>query len=80
VRHDLRWLRWLRIRSADIKRNRSRAFGIDEAVIGGLDLMLPYGHWSKRLEEMTIASDVTLRSSVQNPVAVFLSGQAGQAA
>jgi hypothetical protein len=43
-------------------------------------LMLPYGHWSKRLEEMTIASDVTLRSSVQNPVAVFLSGQAGRAA
>lgn len=30
--------------------------------------MLPYGHWSKWLEEMTIASDVTRRSRVQTLV------------
>jgi len=61
-------LRGLRIWPVDIKRNGSRAFGIDKAVVCCLDLMLPLCHGVKGLKEVTVAGDVICRSGVKNPI------------
>jgi len=61
-------LRGLRIWPVDIKRNCSRAFGIDKAVVCCLDLVLPLCHGVIGLKEVTIAGDVICRSGVTNPI------------
>jgi len=61
-------LRGLCIWPVNIKRNGSRAFGIDKAVVCRLHLVLPLCHGVKGVKEVTIAGDVICRSGVKNPI------------
>jgi len=61
-------LRGLRIWPVDIKRNGSRAFGIDKAVVCRLDLVLPLCHGVQDPKEVTIAGDVICCTGVKNAI------------
>jgi len=61
-------LRGLRVWPVDIKRNGSRAFDIDKAVVCRLHLMLPLCHGVKSLKEVTVAGDVICPTGIRNPI------------
>jgi hypothetical protein len=61
-------LRGLCIWPVNIKRNGSRALGIEKAVVCRLDLILPLCQGVKGLKEVTIAGDVICRSGTMNPI------------